>query len=204
MTATNEQLSENGVLPKLTLAPKPTGPTVAPRVEGVKTIAEVQEVKEKAINEASNYGVSSEQLNNERQWFDPKTQDCEGGARISSKDISAAFSPATGKILCAIPGKIITREGGTTYKIENKKEQTFLEKISSSSFLENGHKGAVHPSATVWHVGKGHHGAALTSNAGLGGLVKPAGHLAKIVHKVGGEALAMSKALLGIRGHKGE
>jgi len=66
MTATNEQLSENGVLPKLTLAPKPTGPTVAPRVEGAKTIAEVQEAKEKAINEASRYGVSSEELTNEK------------------------------------------------------------------------------------------------------------------------------------------
>ena len=54
------------MLPKLTLAPKPTGPTVAPRVEGAKTIAEVQEAKEKAINEASRYGVSSEELTNEK------------------------------------------------------------------------------------------------------------------------------------------
>jgi hypothetical protein len=42
--------------------------------------------------------------------------------------------------------------------------------------------------------------SALASSVGLGGLVRPAGHLAKIIHKVGGETLEAGKAVLGIKG----
>jgi hypothetical protein len=160
MTATNEQLSNNG---KAT-TPTPTGPTVAPRVEGAKTIAEVQQLK-KAEAQKEFYKKLGEQFHKERMSkgikFNPSNEACEG-----------ATASEPGKVVCL--GKVVPRP------------------INPGNL-------AMHPSTTVHHMGKGPHGAALTSNAGLGGLVKPAGHLAKMVQKVGNETLAMSKALLGIK-----
>ncbi len=176
MTTTNQELSKNGILPKLTLAPKPTGPAVVPRLIGAKTIAEVQEAKERAAEQVAKFGVSLEEWNNGKQWFDPKTQDCEG------KRPNVSLSPpsgidVTGKLFCS--GKVFSREGGTVYNTKNA-PQKIVERH------------AMHPSLTAFTSTAGHHGAALTHGGPQA--------LAKTVQKVGGETLNMSKALLGIKG----
>jgi len=140
MTATNEQLSENGVLPKLTLAPKPTGPTVAPRVEGAKTIAEVQEAKLRAEEQAAKFGLSSEEVNNEQQWFDTKTHTCEGGIIVSQLKNPRGIMPSnpnidvTGKAFCK--GKVISSSTGTNVLYGPNGKPIEKEQKISSSFLE--------------------------------------------------------------------
>ena len=64
--------------------------------------------------------------------------------------------------------------------------------VSKETFLSKKKRHAMHPSLTAFTSAQGHHGAALTHEGPRA--------LAKIVQKVGGETLAMSKALLGIKG----
>jgi hypothetical protein len=133
MTTTNEQLSKNGIASKLTLAPKPTGPAVAPRLIGAKTIAEVQQLKKEAKAEEEHktkFGVPSpgelrRMLANQIQ-FDPKTEICQGPKNIAQ---------APEKVFCL--GKVIPR----TVEREQK---------------------AMHPSLTASLPNKESHGPALT------------------------------------------
>ena len=102
ITATNEQLAKNGILPKPTLAPKPTEPTVAPRVQGAKTIAEAQQLKTEA-QKAEALKKLGEQFHQERMrsgiQFDPKKETCEGA--------SASSAAEPGKVVCL--GKVVPR-----------------------------------------------------------------------------------------------
>jgi hypothetical protein len=173
MTATNEQLSNNGVLPKLTLAPKPTGPTVAPRVEGAKTIAEVQQQQQAKEEEAffKQYGfphqnVLRREIANKIQ-FDPKKESCEGRQDISQSNL--------GKWFCL--GKVTPKTSTSTNKIE-----------------EVGQK-AWHPYNQLWHSG----GSALI-NPHVAALAKELPKGLQKAREVAGETLEAGKALLGIKG----
>jgi hypothetical protein len=141
-TTHNQELSKNGILPKLTLAPKPTGPALAPRLIGTKTIAEAQEAKLRGAEQAAKFGVSLEELNNAKQWFDPKTQDCEGKRISSQLTHPGGVTPpsgidVTGKLFCS--GKVFSREGGTVYNTKNEPRK----------IVEREQK-AMHPSLTAF------------------------------------------------------
>ena len=83
-------------------------------LKGAKTIEEVQDLKKRGIEAykqickrwPASSCVKVEQLNNEKQWFDPKTQDC-SNARTGEWDIVVAFSPAPNvKTMFCSAGKV--------------------------------------------------------------------------------------------------
>jgi hypothetical protein len=92
MTTNTQQLSNNGILPKLTLAPKPTGPAVAPRLIGAKTIAEVQQLKIKEkereraeVQRITEWMQQTQKIIREGKQiqFDPKKEICQGSQNIA-------------------------------------------------------------------------------------------------------------------------
>ena len=99
VTATSEQLSNNGILPKPTLAPKPTEPTVAPRVQGAKTIAEAQQLK-KAEEKRLAW---DQKLRRTGIQFDPKKESCKS---TQGYPIPWESKDSSGKMFCLI-GKVV-------------------------------------------------------------------------------------------------
>jgi type II secretory pathway pseudopilin PulG len=89
MTTTEQQLSKNGELTKPTLAPKPTGPAVAPRLIGAKTIAEVQQLKKEReraeLQRITEYIQQTQKIIREGKQvqFDPKKEICQGPQNIA-------------------------------------------------------------------------------------------------------------------------
>jgi len=89
MTTTNEHLSKNAILPKPTLAPKSTGPAVAPRLIGAKTIAEVQQLKKEReraeLQRITEYIQQTQKIIREGKQvqFDPKKEICQGPQNIA-------------------------------------------------------------------------------------------------------------------------
>jgi hypothetical protein len=89
MTTSTQQLSNNGTFPKLTLAPKPTGPAVAPRLIGAKTIAEVQQLKKEReraeLQRITEYMQQTQKIIREGKQvqFDPKKEICQGPQNIA-------------------------------------------------------------------------------------------------------------------------
>lgn len=104
--------------------------------------------------------------------YDPKLQTCEGTVSNEGTVNTVGGVHIMGPVKSICSGKVVSKE-------------TFL----SKKIVE---RHAMHPSLTAFTSAQGHHGAALTHEGPRA--------LAKIVQKVGGETLNMSKALLGIKG----
>jgi hypothetical protein len=99
VTATSKQLSNNGILPKPTLAPKPNKPTVAPRVQGAKRIAEAQQLKKDALRKEHLH----QELMRRGIQFDRKKEIC-----VLPPRIAAGIGEDSGNKFC-INGKVVPR-----------------------------------------------------------------------------------------------